>query len=173
MPDTLRMTTLDVLIVRDPRESAKKCSLTPLRGMPGIRFVGYAHDRRVDAGRRVLLHPDGELLSAADRGQPLLVVDCAWRRVPAVLATIDGELVRRRLPVLATAYPRKSLITPDPERGLASVEALYAALALLGDEHPELLANYRWRDEFLRANAALLGTPARDESRLNARRGTP
>jgi len=66
--------------------------------------------------------------------------------------------VRRRLPALTTAYPRKSLITPDPERGLASVEALYAALALLGDEHPELLAQYRWRDEFLRANAALLGT---------------
>lgn len=161
------MATLDVLIVRDPRESAKKCSLTPLRGAPGIRFVGYAHDRRVDAGRRVLLHPEGELLSAADRGLPLLLVDCAWRRVPSVLATIDGELVHRRLPALTTAYPRKSTIAVDPEQGLASIEALYAALALLGDERPELLAQYRWRDEFLRANAAILGAHT-----LNASRGT-
>src|SRR5690349_10257485 len=106
---------LDVLIVRDPRESAKKCSLTPLRGASGVRFATYAHDRRVDAGRRILLHVEGEPLSARDAGLPLLLVDCCWRRVPTVLRTIDGELVRRRLPPLATAYPRTSDIEKDPE----------------------------------------------------------
>ena len=60
--------TLDVLIVRDPRESAKKCSLTPLRGMEGIRFATYAHDRRVAAGKRMLLHTEGELISTRDAG---------------------------------------------------------------------------------------------------------
>jgi pre-rRNA-processing protein TSR3 len=146
---------LDVLIVRDPRESAKKCSLTPLRGLAGIRFASYAHDRRVVAGRRVLLHHEGEPLSERDRGLPLLLVDCAWRRVPQVLSTIDGELLPRRLPELVTAYPRKSTIAVDPERGLASIEALYAALALLGDVRPELLERYRWRDAFLAANPGL------------------
>lgn len=146
---------LDVLIVRDPRESAKKCSLTPLRGTSGVRFVSYAHDRRVSVGRRILLHTEGELISERDAGTPLLLVDCCWRRVPTLLRTIDGELIHRRLPPLATAYPRTSGIVPDPEQGLASIEALYAALALLGDARPELLAHYRWREEFLRLNPSL------------------
>ena len=146
---------LDVLILRDPRESPKKCSLTPLRGTSGVRFVSYDPDRRVDAGKRVLLHKDGDEITARDRGQPLLLIDCAWRRVPQLLATIDGELEHRRLPPLVTAYPRKSKVFEDPEEGLASIEALYAALALLGEVHPELLASYRWKDEFLRMNAEL------------------
>lgn len=148
---------LDVLILRDPRESVKKCSLTPIRGLEGIRFVSFDRDRRVEAGARVLLHPDGLEIGDADRGKPLLLLDCAWRRVPQLLACVDGELAPRKLPPLVTAYPRKSKTFEDPERGLASIEALYAALALLGDARPELLASYRWKDEFLRANAAALG----------------
>lgn len=143
---------IDVLIVRDPRESPAKCSLTPLRGLPGIRFVTYDPDRRVEAGTRVLLHPDGEPITEADRGRPLLLVDCAWRRLPTLLATIDGDLVRRRLPLLETAYPRRSKTFEDPASGLASVEALYAALHLLGEPRPELLARYRWAAEFLARN---------------------
>ena len=145
----------DILIVRDPRESVKKCSLTPLRGLPHIRFVTYHRERRVDAGRRILLHPEGELLSTEDRGADLLLIDCAWRRVPSVLATVDGELVHRRLPPLETAYPRTSKVFEDPGQGLASVEALYAALAMLGEPRPELLDAYRWRDAFLERNPDL------------------
>jgi pre-rRNA-processing protein TSR3 len=146
---------LDVLILRDPRESAKKCSLTPLRGVPGIRFVSYDKDRRLATTKRILLHPQGEEIRSEDRGLPLLLIDCAWRRVPNLLATIDGELLPRRLPPLVTAYPRKSKLFEDPEQGLASIEALYAALALLGNPRPELLANYRWAPEFLSRNPDL------------------
>ena len=146
---------LDVLILRDPRESAKKCSLTPLRGRPGIRFVGFAPDRRLDATGRVLLHPDGEELGPADRGRPLLLVDCSWRRLPKLLATVDGDPLRRQLPRLATAYPRRSLLFGDPFYGLASIEALYAALALLGEPRRDLLEGYRWAERFLTANPAL------------------
>lgn len=146
---------LDVLILRDPRESAKKCSLTPLRGAQGVRFVNYDPERRVDAGRRILLSPEGEMLSERDCGLGLFVIDCAWRRVPTLLKTVDGELVARRLPPLVTAYPRKSIIFDDPGEGLASIEALYAALALLGEVHPELLASYHWAGDFLAANPAL------------------
>jgi pre-rRNA-processing protein TSR3 len=145
----------DVLILRDPRESVKKCSLTPLRGLPAITFLPYHAGRRVDAGRRILLHPDGELLSPADRGEDLLLVDCAWRRVDSLLATVDGTLIHRRLPDLKTAYPRTSRLVPDPSTGLASVEALYAALCILGESRPELLAAYHWRDEFFRLNPGL------------------
>jgi pre-rRNA-processing protein TSR3 len=150
---------IDVLILRDPRESARKCSLTPLRGASGMTFANFHPERRLAAGRRVLLHPDGEPLSAADRGAPLLLVDCAWRRLPRLLATVDGELLPRRLPPLASAYPRASKLFADPERGLASVEALYAALRILGETRPELLAGYRWAGRFLELNPGLSGAP--------------
>jgi len=146
---------VDILILRDPRESLAKCSLTPLRGLSGVRFVNFDRERRLTAGRRVLLHPEGDELSAADRGTDLLLIDCAWRRVPQLLATVDGDLLHRRLPPLVTAYPRKSKTFVDPSAGLASVEALYAACALLGAPRPELLHGYRFAAAFLAANPGL------------------
>lgn len=146
---------MDILIVHDPREPAKKCSLTPLRGMAGVRFVSLHAGMRVDAGRRIWLHPDGDELGPADRGMGLLLVDCTWRRLPKLSKCVDGELVRRRLPKLVTAYPRRSKLSPDPEHGLASVEALFAAIVILDGPRPELLAQYRWAGEFLAANPGL------------------
>jgi len=148
----------EVLILRDPRESVRKCSLTPLRGLPGIAFVDFAVDRRISADGRVLLHPDGEELTDDDAGRGLLLVDCAWRRVPRLLRSVDGQLRPRRLPRdLATAYPRRSKTFEDPEAGLASVEALYAATCLLGAPRSEWLATYRWREGFLVKNPRLRG----------------
>jgi ribosome biogenesis protein Tsr3 len=149
------MTAMNILIVHDLREPAAKCSVTPLRGMPGLSFVPLFGGRRVDAGRRIWLHPDGDELSEADRGPGLLLIDCSWHRVPKLAKFIDGDLVRRRLPHLVTAYPRRSKLGRDPVYGLASVEALYAALAILGTPAPELLAHYRWADDFLAANPGL------------------
>ena len=146
---------MDILIVHDPREPAKKCSLTPLRGMVGVRFVPLRGGSRVDAGRRIWLHPDGEELGPADRGIGLLLIDCTWRKVSKFAKCIDGELLRRRLPKLVTAYPRRSKLAFDPEHGLASVEALFAAVALLDVPRPELLAHYRWAADFLAANPDL------------------
>ncbi len=37
----------------------------------------------------------------------------------------------------------------DPTGGLASVEALYAAKRLLGDDDPDVLEGYHWREAFL------------------------
>ncbi len=103
----------------------------------------------------MLLHPEGELLSTSDVAGGLLVLDCAWRRVPQLLATVDGSPRRRRLPPLQTAYPRKSRIFRDPDEGLASIEAIHAALSLLGRPCPALLDRYRFRDAFLAANPGL------------------
>jgi pre-rRNA-processing protein TSR3 len=147
---------LDLLVVRDPKEAAHKCSLTPLRGMPGVRFVSYRPGGRIDAGARVLLHPEGDELGPGDRGAALLVVDCAWRKLATLMATIDGDLTPRRLPPLRTAYPRSSRHF-DPADGLASIEAVYAALRLTGHDGGDLLDRYRWKAEFLDLNAAALG----------------
>ena len=149
----------DVLIYRDPRESTKKCSLTPLRGRPGFRFVDYHHERRLTTEPRVFLSPEGPELSAADaEGGGLLLVDCSWRRVGQLVRSIDGELEPRRLPPLVTAYPRKSKTFEDPSAGLASIEALVAALWILGRRRLDLLDEYRFAQGFLAANALLFGT---------------
>jgi len=141
-----------ILILRDPRESIRKCSLTPLRGRPDVVFREYRPERRTAAEGRVLLHPDGEEIGPADEGAGLLLLDSSWRRLPALLASVDGPFELRRLPPLKTAYPRKSRTFADPSAGLASIEALYAALFLLGRPLPELLEAYRWRDDFLERN---------------------
>ena len=126
----------DILILRDPRESARKCSLTPLRGRPGVQFIDFGHGRRVDASGRLLLDPDGDELDERDAELGVFLIDCAWRRLPKIASVVDGDPPRRRLPELVTAYPRKSRNFPDPTQGLASVEALYAALAILGRPRP-------------------------------------
>ncbi|MCO4763337.1 MAG: DUF367 domain-containing protein [Myxococcales bacterium] len=148
----------DILIVRDRRESKKKCSLTPLRGMNGIVFINDHPERRVQAAGRILLDPDGEPFSPADRGMPLLLVDSSWRRVRAMTARIDGPVRRRRLPALVTAYPRVSRNFADPSTGLASIEALFVASLLVGAPALDLIDAYRWKDLFLLNNADYLAT---------------
>ncbi|MCC6407858.1 MAG: DUF367 domain-containing protein [Planctomycetes bacterium] len=147
---------LDVLIVRDPRESPHKCSLVPLRDFPGVRFVNYRRGLELDVGTRILLDPEGEEIGPADRGLGLLVLDSSWKHLAELRRVVRGDLRPRRLPPLVTAYPRKSKVFADPSNGLASIEALYAAVALLDRPRPELLTHYRWAPEFLARNAELL-----------------
>lgn len=141
-----------VLVFRDSHESPQKCSLTPLRGNADVRFVDYPRQGSVDAGGRILLHTDGEVLGPDDAGKGLLIVDSSWRRLPKLLRLVTGDPPRRRLPPLVTAYPRKSKRYEDPSEGLASVEALYAALFLLGHARPDLLEGYHWKEQFLELN---------------------
>lgn len=148
------------LIVRYGGESPRKCSLTPLRGRPELPLRWLrAHPQRVtEVGEATLLHPDGELLGAADAGRPLLLVDCSWRHLPHALHALRGALHRRRLPASwATAYPRASKTHPDPAAGLASVEALHAATVELGCRDDRLLDGYPFRAAWLARNAGRLG----------------
>ena len=63
------------------------------------------------------------------------------------------RLERRSLPrELVTAYPRRSKLNRDPDEGLASVEALFLAAAILGEPEPDLLRHYCWSGEFLERN---------------------
>jgi pre-rRNA-processing protein TSR3 len=69
-----------------------------------------------------------------------------------------AEIERRSLPPgLITAYPRKQQDCPDPARGLASVEALFAAYTLMGRDTSGLLDNYYWKEDFLKKNSSYLG----------------
>jgi pre-rRNA-processing protein TSR3 len=153
---------LEILIIRLNKESPKKCSLTPLRrrGEPPVRWFHCDLGDPVEVGEVTLLHPEGEPLTPADAGRPLLLVDSSWRDLPRMLATVEGTFHRRALPSgLRTAYPRKSSLFQDPDAGLASIEALHAALAMLGRRNDGLLEGYHWAEDWLAMNRELLAAP--------------
>ena len=58
----------------------------------------------------------------------------------------------RSLPSLTTAYPRHSKINDDPGVGLATIEAIYAALTIMKKDTRGILDAYHWRDRFLELN---------------------
>lgn len=137
-------------IIRHHREKLSKCSLTPLQGRAELRFHVWRRGFSFDAAGFTVLAVDAPPLTADDAARPLLLLDSTWRLLPDLVSCLTGDPVRRALPHdLRTAYPRKSADGSDPVAGLASVEALYAALAALGHRDDSLLDDYHWRDEFL------------------------
>ncbi len=94
----------------------------------------------------------GPALSTDDATHGLLVLDGTWRLVdPMEQAFADVPV--RSLPELQTAYPRTSKLFEDPDGGLATIEAIYAAYRLMGRDADSLLAEYRWANEFVSLNA--------------------
>ena len=145
-----------VVVIRHWKERLAKCSLRPLEGRAGITFLRARPGWTYDAAAHLVLAVDAPPLTRADRGLPLLLLDSTWRWLPQLARCLRGEPVRRAIPAgIATAYPRRSRVFDDPAAGLASVEALYIALRVLGCDDPSLLDGYRWKDGFL-AQPALL-----------------
>lgn len=58
----------------------------------------------------------------------------------------------RSLPPLRTAYPRSSKVSDDPDGGLATIEAIYAAYRLLGRDTTSLFDHYLWGQQFIEQN---------------------
>ena len=144
------MSPVQVTVIRHHKERLSKCSLSPLHDRPEMTFHRATHDFRFDATGFLVLAVGAPVLSADDAGHPLLLLDSSWRYLPRLLARLDGEPIERGLPAgIQTAYPRVSMVFEDPVEGLASVEALYVAKRLLGDDDPSLLDGYHWKDEFL------------------------
>lgn len=139
-----------VTVIRHKKERKSKCSLQPLVGRGDIQFLTAREGLRFDATGYVLLGVGDKELSVADSGRPILLLDSTWRLLPDLEACVMGDPIRRSLPLgVVTAYPRVSKIEKDPMAGLASVEALFLAKAILGDIDFSLLDNYYWADEFL------------------------
>jgi len=137
-------------VIRHPKERIAKCSLRFLHERPELTFLRAKPGFRFDATGFVLLAVEAPPLSPADAAHPLLLLDSTWRWLPQLLACVHGEPIQRSIPGnLRTAYPRVSKVFEDPAAGLASVEALYVARRLLGDDDPSLLEGYHWRTEFL------------------------
>jgi len=152
----------DFIIIRHRKENLKKCSLSGFETDPRFHFYTYPTDipsflENFFEGI-ILLDIEGEELSSKDASlveAPILIIDATWRYAETMLHTIPGlhKARRCRLPQeWVTAYPRKQTECPDPERGLASLEAMYIAALLLKKPIDGLLDNYYWKNLFLEKN---------------------
>ncbi len=105
------------------------------------------------------LDPSAPVLSAEDSDKGLFILDATWRYATAMgkatLPFLAGTLRRSLPPGLRTAYPRRQDDCPDPGRGLASLEALYASYLLMRRDTAGLLDCYYWKDAFLRTNSTM------------------
>jgi pre-rRNA-processing protein TSR3 len=144
------------VIVRHSHENPRKCSILPLRGRTDILICSYPVKQRPDLEGYVRLAAEGPELTRADAGSGLLLLDGSWRWAEAMTRDFI-DVPSRALHGWRTAYPRVSKRGTDPDNGLASVEALYAAYRIFGRATEGLLDHYRWRDEFLKQNAAHTG----------------
>ena len=107
----------------------------------------------------VLLALDGSPLTIADADRGLFLLDATWRYAAKMRQFVDAQadVEIRSIPAgFRTAYPRRQDDCPEPEEGLASVEALYIAYAILGRDTNGLLDTYHWKKAFLEKNADLL-----------------
>ena len=144
-------TVLPTIFVVHPKEKRKKCTVEPLRGIPGFVFWKYPHVGPESLDGYVQLGFDGPQLSSSDANCGLLILDGTWR-FAAKMEEDFGHIPVRSLPPLKTAYPRVSKMFENPDGGLATIEAVYAAYRLLGRETVGLLDGYRWAPEFLSLN---------------------
>lgn len=142
-------------IVRHRRENLKKCSLTGLEKRMDMRFFSYPLKRELpDLKNHILLTIDAKELSVDDRGSGLLLLDGTWNYADKMMKNIDLSDVKcRSLPAgIRTAYPRRQEDCEDKERGLASIEALYAAYRILEYPTEGLLDQYYWKEKFFELN---------------------
>lgn len=147
---------LPTIILRHKKENLKKCSLRGLETNPEFLFFKYPKHTFPDLTSYLVLTLDKEapILSFEDRNHPLLLIDATWRYAPKMLSSLNApKSCLRALPShYKTAYPRVQTLCPEPERGLASIEALYVAFHILKKEKEFLLDNYHFKKLFLSLN---------------------
>lgn len=133
----------------------KKCSLRGLEGRSDLHFYTYPRDRVALPGNTLLLDLEAPPLTVEDGEKTLFIVDGTWRYAKKMVENTPGLAAceRRSIPSrYKTAYPRRQEDCPDPERGLASVEALYIAYLMMGRDVAGLLDHYHWKEQFLSMN---------------------
>ncbi len=143
------------VVIRHRLENLKKCSLRGLESRSDFIFLTYPYTSLPDLSGYIILSVDAPPLSVDDAGRGLLVLDATWRYAQKMMKPFDQQphYLYRSLPHhYRTAYPRCQHDCPDPERGLASIEAIYLSYLLMGRSIDGLLDRYYWREQFLGIN---------------------
>jgi pre-rRNA-processing protein TSR3 len=147
------MSSILATIIRHPDENLAKCTLEPLRHRTEFSFLTLSSSLEVEATGSIVLSVEAPQISSQDVGRSLILLDGNWKHVPKLKSCLRGSPIYRSLPPVPTAYPRRNDEGLDPAEGLASVEALYLALKLLGHDDASLLSHYHWREQFLKSAA--------------------
>lgn len=152
---------LETIILRHRRENLKKCSLRGLEKRDGFRFFTYPKDSLPEMPSYILLKVGAPPLTKEDCDKGLFLIDGTWALAETMERTlppsIRAGLIERSLPHhFRTAYPRRQTQCPDPDAGLATLEALYIALFILDRPQDGLLDHYYWKEIFFQRNPELL-----------------
>ncbi len=146
------------IIFRHYKERLKKCSLRGLEKREDMQFFRYPLKSYPSVEGYIVLALDAPPLTVSDQNKGLLLIDATWRYAEKMLLDVRKlpGLHYRSLPAsLRTAYPRRQGDCSDPDKGLASAEALYAAYRVLERNTEGILDNYYWKDEFIENNYCL------------------
>lgn len=150
------MQFLPTIILRHRKENLKKCSLRGLEKRSDMIFYTYPTQNLPSLNQYIMLSFDGPLLSKEDNIRGLFMIDGTWNYASKMYMSLPNKdaILHRSLPQnISTAYPRKQTGCLEPERGLASVEALYIAYLLLGRDPNGILDHYYWKEQFLSQEA--------------------
>ncbi len=107
---------------------------------------------------------DAPPLTLDDASLGLFLIDGTWRYAEKMAKSLPSPapFTCRSLPAhFRTAYPRRQLDCPKPERGLASVEALYLAYSILGRSTEGILDHYHWKELFIKNHTLPLNSHLR------------
>ena len=147
---------MKTFVIRHPKENRKKCSLRHLCQRPDFEFHNAKDGFVFDATNMTLLEIGAPVISPADAGRPILLLDSTWLKLPKMRSKVIGNFVPRSLPNgIKTAYPRTSKIAEDPDCGLATVEALFAAQYFMGTPDFSVLDGYAFAEKFLEINSSI------------------
>ena len=145
-------------ILRHRKENLKKCSLRNLETRADFSFFTYPSSILPNLENYILLAVEAPPLEPCDFDKGLFLLDATWRYADKMLQFVEKNvsIEKRSIPKgFRTAYPRCQYDCPNPEEGLASVEALYSAYFVLGRDPSGLLDHYYWKDSFLEKNKLL------------------
>ena len=134
---------VQTIIVRHRRENRKKCSLRGLEKRPDLTFFTYPRCTLPDLSSYLLLTTDAPPLQP-DETKGLMLLDGSWKMAARMERNLPLPTVRRSLPRVQTAYPRRQ----EEPYGLATVEALFLAYLILGRPVDGLLDHYHWKELF-------------------------
>jgi len=145
---------LPTIILRHRKENLQKCSLQGLESREDLIFLTYPKNSLPPMeGYIVLTLDNAPPLSIEDHSKGIYLIDGTWKYAEKMAKITPKNLQPRTLPSqFSTAYPRKQTKCLDPQRGLASVEALFIAYQILNRSTKGLLDNYHWKEQFLFQN---------------------
>jgi pre-rRNA-processing protein TSR3 len=159
--DFLKSSSSPTIVIRHRKENLKKCSLRGLEKRHDFQFFSYPFEKvPIFLHSHVLLTMESDaVLSKRDASAGLIILDATWRYAHIMennmpmLATVQKRALPKKI---VTAYPRKQTACPDAVFGLASIEAVACAFAILGKPFIHLLDGYYWKESFLEKNRTFL-----------------